>query len=142
MSKKCILCESKSIKKILNFKKHPMFWQRVLNSTEIKKDKWINFQIVECTKCSLVQAKYEKKKSNYYDDEYFCSTWKENRDYQKKLVKNIINEYNLKNKKTIEIWCWDWFFSKELSRRGVDVYAIEPSGKAYKQAKKIFQFKI
>ena len=130
------MCTSNQFSKVLNFNNHPMFWQKVLNENELKFDKWIKFEILKCKKCGLVQARYKKQNNDYYNDDYLCCTWKENWEYQKKMVNAIIEEYWLKNKKAIEIWCWDWVFSKELMSKWVDMYAIEPSGKAYEKAKK------
>ncbi len=126
--KKCRLCNSKNIKKILTIKNMPSnIWFLYNDPKEFINDKPIKFKLFQCTDCDFIQAE-ENKLNDYYED-YIMTVSHSNKmnTYQKKQAKDFIEKYNLKSKNIIEVGCWDWNFMQHLLDLWVNVNWIEPS---------------
>lgn len=100
-----------------------------------------HYRFVECQRCGLIFSnpiiETEKIDKLYEQSEFI---YQSESNYLKKtyggLLSEAIQTLDVKNPKLLEIGCGNGFFLEEAQRLGIkDVYGIEPSFPAVKQAK-------
>lgn len=128
MRKKCIVCGEKLFDTpIYICKNMPQVSQNLPTYEELNNDKSIDLNLCQCSGCGLVQ--FDCEPVEYYKD----STRAGERcdvlvELRKKQYKYLIDNYNLKNKKIIEIGAGKGGFLKtlkEMSEYGIHEYGIE-----------------
>ena len=124
----CRLCENQ-IKKIpiLKLNHMPIAAQHFLTKKEInKKDKFLNLQILQCAKCSLVQL--DIKPVNYYKSVITATSISGSTKTQRlEQMKNFCRKFKLKSKKVIELGCGSGAMLDIINATGMKAYGLEYS---------------
>lgn len=122
--KKCISCGSKLDNPVMKFNNLPSSAQNIPTKDKIKFDKGIDLSLYKCPNCGLVQ--FNTEPVSYYRDVIrssgFSSTMKEMRTNQ---IKHMIEKYDLKDKKFIEVGCGGGEFLEIFQNFPIKIYGIE-----------------
>jgi len=143
MKKKCLICHSENIKKIIEIRNAPQNIQFLLTKNTLQDDKKISLHISKCNSCNLIQlTNHNVIPKNYYDDYVMSTSFsKDFEKYLESLTKELVQKFNLKNKNILEIGCGDGLFLHKFTKHGVKVLGIEPS-KRFSKLKKDASIKI
>ena len=119
----CILCNKKLNNKIYSLKKMPAFVQNMSNSPEAENDS-IDLDLYECDSCSLIQFSCEPV--YYYKDVIRAVGLSETlRELRKEQYLNLINKYELKDKKIWEVGCGGGEFLGLWNQFDVKAFGVE-----------------
>lgn len=123
--KKCIVCgEELSGEPLIKFDNMPSSAQNIPNKNELSHDKGIQLNLCQCMKCGLVQ--FDCMPVDYYKDVIrsggYSTTMTELRRRQ---YSYLIDKYNLKGKKFLEVGCGQGEFLNVLTEFPVEAYGIE-----------------
>ena len=124
----CVLCDSKKLKVVLNFKKTPLAnsYQKSPN----KKNKLYNLSTVLCGTCGHLQLKeLIKPEIMFRDYLYVSGTSKVLISHFKNYANKIIKKFNLKKKdKILDIACNDGTFLENfIKKKFQNVVGVEPA---------------
>ena len=134
--KKCLICNSSKLYPLIEFDSMPASAQNIPDCEEVKEDKGLKLNLCQCKICSLVQ--FDCEPVNYYRDVIrsggYSTTMTELRRNQ---YAHLIETYNLKGKKFIEVGCGQGEFLSVLTEFPVDAYGIEHKADLVEKAKKL-----
>ena len=126
--KRCRICFSKKLYDYLDLGKQP-FSNSFLSYKDIKKEKKFSLKVVVCKNCGLSQLSIipnTKFIFNKYD--YLSSSSKALSNHYKKMVKKIINKYNIySNDSVLDIGCNDGILLNHYPKNFNNIIGIEPS---------------
>lgn len=122
---KCIICgEELSNKPLIEFENMPASAQNIPNSNEISEDKGITLNLHQCRKCGLIQ--FDCIPVDYYRDVIRSGGYSTTMaNLRKEQYSHLINKYNLKGKKFLEVGCGQGEFLNMLKEFPVEGYGIE-----------------
>ena len=129
-NKKCKICKGNFFNNnSINFKKVPSSAQNFPEKNNLKNDRGINLNIFQCSKCGVVQA--INKPVSYYKQVIRSSAFsKEMIKFRTLQFRKIINKYNLKGKKIIEIGTGQGEYLSILDKFQVKASGLEFSKKS------------
>ena len=121
----CKLCgEKNSFRQVLDLENFPKSAQFMPAEHEFKLDFPLTLQVIECTRCGLVQLNNDPV--DYYKDVITAASISEE---SRKILKNefnpIIKKFNLQNKLTLEIGSGKGDFLKVLNELNVNAFGLE-----------------
>lgn len=124
---KCIICGGDPFgEPLITFNNIPASAQDIPNLSEIQFEHGINLELFQCRTCGLVQFNCDPVQ--YYRDVIraggYTSTMK---DIRREQYTQLINKYNLKGKKIIEVGTGRGEFLSILNEFDVDAFGIEHS---------------
>tara|TARA_X000000950_G_C13875860_1_gene644808 strand:- start:418 stop:1662 length:1245 start_codon:yes stop_codon:yes gene_type:complete len=130
LSKKCIICEARSLHEYLNLGKVALAGSFLNNANKIKKEKKFQLSVAFCSNCKGSQiTKFADQ--NILFNNYFYSSSKINTLAQhfKKFSNEIIKKYYLKNETNfLEIGCNDGVLIKNLNNyKFKNLIGIDPA---------------
>ena len=126
----CRICNTKIYRRILDLKGMPIAAQHFLKKTEInKKDKSLNLNILQCTKCGLVQLNI-RPVSYYKSVITAASVSGEAKKKKLEQLNKFCNKFSLKNKKILEIGSGSGAVLDLIQNLGMKAYGIEYSKKS------------
>lgn len=123
--KKCLLCKGNLFEKpLITLENMPISAQNIPTKDELKNDKVLTLNLCQCKECGLVQ--FDCAPVNYYKDVIrsggYSTTMAELR---RKQYSHLIDTYNLRKRKFIEVGCGQGEFLSVLTEFDVDVFGIE-----------------
>lgn len=123
----CRVCESICYKdNLLSYSNMPSSAQGFLTIDELKSDTGSNLFIIQCESCGLIQL--DNDPVSYYKKVIRASAFSEEmRKFRLKQFRSWIKEFNLTNKKILEVGCGKGEYLEILSNAGADAYGIEYS---------------
>lgn len=131
---KCYLCRNNNFDKLITLKNMPSSAQNMPTKEELKKDKGETLTLVQCKKCGLVQ--FTCKPVSYYKDVIRAGgSTTTMKDLRNKQYKELIDTFNLKGKKIIEIGSGRGEFLQFLNGYDVEAYGIENNEELIKYAR-------
>ena len=124
----CVLCDSKKLKVVLNFKKTPLAnsYEKGLNS----KSKLYNLSTVLCDTCGHLQLKeLVKPKIMFSDYLYVSGTSKVLISHFRNYANKVVKKFNLKKRdKILDIACNDGTFLENfVKKKFANVVGVEPA---------------
>lgn len=127
----CPVCNFKSVETFYRQKKIPAINNKFYK-TKIKAIKAPNGKVdlAFCSKCGFIFNSNFDSKLAKYDESYATSRSSSSfyREYLQKLVKELIEKHAIKNKKILEIGCWNGKFLKLLCKEsGSSGIGIDPA---------------
>ena len=137
--KKCQICNSKNIQKVMNFGYQPLADDLVSFNDVSRKTVFYPLEVFLCAKCTLLQTGYIVGDATLYSKNYHYlpGISKAVVDNFKKLSFNLKKIYNLnKNSVVVDVGCNDGSLLNEFQNLGIKkVVGIEPTD-TYKYANK------
>ena len=126
----CRVCKSNCFKdRLLGYSNMPSSAQGFLNLDELKSDSGSDLGIVQCQSCGLIQL--DNKPVSYFKEVIRASAFSEEmRNFRLKQFKSWVKEFNLTNRKILEVGCGKGEYLEILSDVGADAYGIEYSSKS------------
>jgi len=123
----CRVCESICYKdNLLSYSNMPSSAQGFLKIEEMKSDTGSDLFITQCESCGLIQL--DNDPVPYYKKVIRASAFSEEmKKFRLKQFKSWIKEFNLTNKKILEVGCGKGEYLEILSNAGADAYGIEYS---------------
>lgn len=134
--KNCRFCESKDLKKVIDF--GPMSLAGgFLKKEEIKKEKKYPLRVFICENCGLVQLiDVVSAELLFKDYRYASSTTKTLREHFKKYAKEMITRFLKQNNFVVEVGSNDGVFLAPLKEFGINALGVDPAINIVKIAKK------
>lgn len=133
--KKCIVCGGELNEPLITFENMPGSAQNIPTIDEIEKDKGIDLNLHQCMNCGLIQ--FDCEPVDYFRDVIrsggYSTTMTELR---KKQYTYLIEKYNLKGKKFLEVGCGQGEFLSVLTEFPVEAHGIENKDDLVKLAQK------
>lgn len=127
--KNCQLCGSDSLKTILEFKRTPIFQNKVYSTEdEARKAVTGDIVLVQCMSCGFVFNKEFNEALMQYDVRY--QNEQAHSDYFQSYVEEIIEllkSKDLLSGKIVEIGCGKGYFLNRLLQEGVDAIGFDPA---------------
>jgi len=134
--KNCRFCESKNLKKVIDFGPMPLAGG-FLKKEEIKKEKKYPLRVFICESCGLVQLiDVVSAELLFKDYRYASSTTKTLREHFKKYAKEMTVRFLKQNSFIVEIGSNDGVFLAPLKEFGINALGIDPAINIVKIAKK------
>ncbi len=133
---KCRVCGRDFFEEpLLEYKNMPSVAQYFPDKESLKNDKGIDLNIYQCSGCGLVQLNNEPVP--YYKEVIRASgVSQEMTEFRLNQFKNFIEEYNLRNKKIIEIGCGGGEYLSIMDKFEIKTYGIEYSEKLVEECLK------
>ncbi len=132
--KKCIICGENLNKPLIEFNNMPSSAQNIPEYEELSEDNGISLNLHQCYKCGLVQ--FDCMPVNYYKDVIRSGGYSTTMvNLRKKQYSYLIDKYNLKGKKFLEVGCGQGEFLSVLDEFPVKAYGIENNDNLVKIAK-------
>ena len=127
---RCRVCGGQFYKApLLKYKNMPAAAQFMPNESTVGLDKGIDLEIVQCSGCGLVQLTNEPV--TYYKEVIRAAAYSpEMKEYRIKQFADFVNQYNLHNKKVVEIGCGKGEYMQLMQEAGADTYGIEGSSES------------
>lgn len=125
MSMNCRVCGSLCYKNILlSYSNMPASAQGFLTTEDLKSDVGSDLFIVQCKFCGLIQL--DNEPVTYYKEVIRASAFSEEmRKFRSNHFKSWVKEFNLTNKKILEVGCGKGEYLEILSNAGADAYGVE-----------------
>jgi len=134
--KNCRFCESKNLKKVIDFRLMPLAGG-FLKKEEIKKEKKYPLRVFICEGCGLVQLiDVVSAELLFKDYRYASSTTKTLREHFKKYAEEMTTRFLKQNSFIVEIGSNDGVFLAPLKEFGINVLGVDPAINIVKIAKK------
>lgn len=131
---KCIVCGTENLIPLMECENMPNSAQGLLTFDDLDNETGINLKLCQCKNCGLVQ--FDCKPVDYYKDVIraggFTTTMT---DLRRREYEKLIDKYNLKNKKFIEIGCGRGEFLNVLQEYPVQAFGIENNAEYVELAK-------
>ena len=123
----CRVCGSICYKNnLLSYSNMPSSAQGFLTAEGLKSDAGSDLFIIQCMSCGLIQL--DNDPVPYYKEVIRASAFSEEmRKFRSKQFKSWVKEFNLTNKKVLEVGCGKGEYLEILSNAGADAYGIEYS---------------
>ncbi len=150
--KKCLSCNSSSLKEIINLGEHS-FADRFVPKKKLKiKDPSFPLILEYCIKCKFIQSKILTDPKERYleiDYSYTSSNSKYSRSHWNNFADFVDKKFRVKNKKVLEIGSNDGYLCQLLKKKGADILGVDASSFMTKLSRKkkiktlnlIFNFK-
>jgi len=137
--KKCLCCNKKNLKEIINLGAHS-FADRFIPKNKLHiKDPIYPLILDLCINCNFIQSRFITNPKNRYlfiDYSYTSSNSNYSKNHWIDFANNLQKKIDLKNKKIIEIGSNDGFLSYLLKKKGADVLGVDASEFMVKMSKK------
>ncbi len=134
--KNCRFCESKNLKKVIDFGPMPLAGG-FLKKEEVKKEKKYPLRVFICESCGLVQLiDVVSAELLFKDYRYAPSTIKTIREHFKKYAKEMTTRFLKQNSFIVEIGSNDGVFLAPLKKFGINALGVDPATNIVKIAKK------
>ena len=137
--KKCLCCNKKNLKEIINLGAHS-FADRFIPKNKLHiKDPIYPLILDLCINCNFIQSRFITNPKNRYlfiDYSYTSSNSNYSKNHWIEFANNLKKKTDLKNKKIIEIGSNDGFLSYLLKKKGADVLGVDASEFMVKMSKK------
>ena len=129
VKKKCRICKGVFFNtNSLSYKKMPSSAQQFPSKSNLKNDKGINLNVYQCRECGVVQI--TNKPVSYFKKVIRSSAFSKGMiNFRTKQFKKIIDKYNLKGKKIIEIGSGYGEYLSILKKSKLNAYGLEFSKK-------------
>jgi 2-polyprenyl-3-methyl-5-hydroxy-6-metoxy-1,4-benzoquinol methylase len=123
----CKVCGHDCFKdSLLSYSNLPSSAQGFLEFDELESDIGSELNVVQCSVCGLVQL--DNNPVSYYKEVIRASAFSnEMKEFRFEQFQSWIKQYNLANKKIIEVGCGKGEYLEILSNAGADAYGIEYS---------------
>ena len=121
----CRVCESICYKdNLLSYSNMPSSAQGFLTIEDLKSDAGSDLFIVQCESCGLIQL--DNDPVPYYKEVIRASAFSEEmREFRLKQFKSWVKEFNLTNKKILEVGCGKGEYLEILANSGVNAFGVE-----------------
>ena len=135
---KCLSCETRNLKSILDLGKIPIS-NNFVSKKKLKKVKSFKLGLAFCMKCYLVQNLKIINNKEIFNNEYlyhssYSNTWLK---HSEKLFKKCIKKFKLNTNSTVlEIASNDGYLLNFFKKKKINCYGVEPSKSVSKVAKK------
>jgi 2-polyprenyl-3-methyl-5-hydroxy-6-metoxy-1,4-benzoquinol methylase len=137
--KKCLCCNNKNLKEIINLGSHS-FADRFIPKSKLKfNDPQYPLILDLCDKCKYVQSRHITSPKNRYvsiDYSYTSSNSNYSKNHWIDFASSLEKKTKLQNKKIIEIGSNDGFLSYQLKKKGAQVLGVDASEFMVKLSKK------
>lgn len=123
--RRCRVCAQNFIEKpLLRYEDMPAVAQNFPTSADLKEDRGVNLEVVQCSSCGLVQLNTEPVP--YYRDVIRAAAFSpEMGEFRQAQFLEFVNKYRLLNKKIIEIGCGRGEYLSLMKKTGALVFGIE-----------------
>ena len=124
-TKGCRVCRG-PLTELLFYENMPKAAQHLPDELEILKERGEDLQVVQCLGCGLVQL--GNQPVSYYKEVIRASAFSEEmKKFRISQFNSFVKDYNLKNKKILEVGCGGGEYLSLMKNAGADVYGIEYS---------------
>lgn len=133
--KKCIVCGAElSREPLIRFDNMPASAQNIPLKEELENESGILLKLHQCLGCGLIQ--FDCEPVDYYRDVIRSGGYSTTMvELRKKQYSHLIDKYNLRGKKFIEVGCGQGEFLSVLTEFPVEAYGIENKSDLVKLAK-------
>ena len=128
--KKCLCCNKKNLSEIINLGLHSFADRFIPYNKSKQKDPMYPLILDLCKNCSFIQSRVITNPKHRYIDldySYTSDNSKYSRNHWIEFVNTLDKQFNIKEKKIIEIGSNDGFLSSILKEKGADVLAVDAS---------------
>ena len=125
--KKCLSCNNKSLKEIINLGLHS-FADRFVPKKLYVKDPTFPLILDYCTKCKFIQSKVKTNPKQRYleiDYSYTSSNSNYSRNHWNEFANFLEKKFKLKNKKILEIGSNDGYLCEILNNKGANTIGVD-----------------
>ena len=128
----CRVCGNDLFKTpLLIYKNMPSAAQYLPDAQSVSLDKGIDLHVCQCSGCGLVQL--NNYPVSYYKEVIRASAFSEEmKKFRKKQFRNFVEEFNLKNKKVLEVGCGHGEYLSIMQQFQVQAFGLEQSKEAVK----------
>ena len=128
----CRVCGNNFFQKpLLIYNNMPSAAQYFPDKKSINQDKGVDLIVCQCSSCGLVQLK--NSPVSYYREVIRAAGFsKEMKQFRKKQFEKIIKDFNLNNKKIIEVGCGHGEYLSIMKELEINTFGIEKSKEAVK----------
>ncbi len=131
----CKVCHNSLFEQaLLEYQNMPSIAQNLPDAETVKNDVGVNLDVYQCSGCGLVQLDIEPVP--YYKEIIRAAGYsQEMKDFRLKQFTEFLEQYNLKNKKVLEIGCGRGEYLSLMQEAGADAYGLEYGDESIKLCK-------
>lgn len=123
----CRLCGHDHTQPALSLPGSPRNIMNLLREADLPRDKAVDLEVRQCTRCGFVQLP-PLLEDDYYDDYLMRANHSPQMvRHQQRQAKGFVDRFNLVGKRVIEVGCGEGSGMKHLQDAGAVVFGIEPS---------------
>jgi SAM-dependent methyltransferase len=123
----CRLCGKPGTQPALSLPNSPRNIQNLLRAEDLARDRAIDLQVRQCTRCGFVQLP-PVLDDDYYDDYLMRANHSPQMEsHQQQQASGFIHRFGLTGKRVIEVGCGEGSGMKHLQAAGAVVFGVEPS---------------